>query len=127
MNLRRYASLPLLVLMGCATPPSTTAPAVTTVNAISTLDAAFDAEAQGKLEQQFDSYLNRENLRDWMKHMSSRPHHVGSPWSKQNAEFIAAKFEAWGYDAEIEQFDVLLPIPKVRVCLLYTSPSPRDS
>lgn len=115
MNLRRYASLPLLVLMGCATPPSTTAPAVTTVNAISTLDAAFDAEAQGKLEQQFDSYLNRENLRDWMKHMSSRPHHVGSPWSKQNAEFIAAKFEAWGYDAEIEQFDVLLPIPKVRV------------
>lgn len=115
MDLRRFATLPLLTLIGCSTPPSATAPTSVTVDVISTLDAAFDAEAQRKLEQQFDSYLNPENLRDWMKHMSSRPHHVGSPWSKQNAEFVATKFKEWGYEAEIEQFDVLMPIPKVRV------------
>ena len=115
MDLRRFATLPLLTLIGCSTPPSATAPTSVTVDVISTLDAAFDSEAQRKLEQQFDSYLNPENLRDWMKHMSSRPHHVGSPWSKQNAEFVATKFKEWGYEAEIEQFDVLMPIPKVRV------------
>ena len=71
MDLRRFATLPLLTLIGCSTPPSATAPTSVTVDVISTLDAAFDAEAQRKLEQQFDSYLNPENLRDWMKHMSS--------------------------------------------------------
>ena len=49
-----------------------------------------------------------------MKHMSSKPHHVGSPWSKQNAEFIAEKFESWGFETEIETFDVLMPFPKIR-------------
>jgi N-acetylated-alpha-linked acidic dipeptidase len=49
-----------------------------------------------------------------MKHMSSKPHHVGSPWSKQNAEFIAEKFESWGFETEIETFDVLMPFPIIR-------------
>jgi N-acetylated-alpha-linked acidic dipeptidase len=49
-----------------------------------------------------------------MKHMSSKPHHVGSPWSKQNAEFIAEKFESWGFETEIEIFDVLMPFPIIR-------------
>ncbi len=115
MNLHRFASFPIIVLIGCTTFPSNTAPTADTVDVISTLDAAFDAETQRKLEQKFDSYLNPENLRDWMKYMSSRPHHVGSPWSRQNAEFAAAKFKEWGYEAEIEQFNVLLPTPKVRV------------
>ena len=111
---RKYVALLIsFSLMGCSTPPSEASPtAAPMADAISTLDAGFDATAQRKLEKQFDSYLNPDNLREWMKHMSSKPHHVGSPWSKQNAEYIAAKFEEWGYETEIEQFDVLLPIPK---------------
>ena len=114
---RKYVALLIsFSLMGCSTPPSDASPtAAPMADAISTLDAGFDATAQRKLEKQFDSYLNPDNLREWMKHMSSKPHHVGSPWSKQNAEYIAAKFEEWGYETEIEQFDVLLPIPKVRL------------
>ncbi len=70
---------------------------------------------QKSLEAKFDSSLRRENLREWMKRLSARPHHVGSAYGKENAEFIAAQFRSWGYDTKIETFDVLFPTPKTRV------------
>ena len=70
---------------------------------------------QRELEAQFDSGLKRENLRDWMKRLTARPHHLGSPYDKENAEFIAARFREWGYETQIEQFDVLFPTPKLRL------------
>jgi N-acetylated-alpha-linked acidic dipeptidase len=78
----------------------------------------FDREgaaAERALEARFDALLRKENLRDWMKRLSARPHHVGSAYDKENAEFMLALFRSWGYDAQIEQFDVLFPTPKVRV------------
>lgn len=71
--------------------------------------------SQKSLETKFDSFLKRENLRDWMKRLSARPHHVGSPYDKENAEFMASLFKSWGYDTQIESFDVLFPTPKTRV------------
>jgi len=50
-----------------------------------------------------------------MQHLSARPHNVGSPYDKENAEWILAKFKEFGLDAHIEQFDVLYPTPKERV------------
>ena len=50
-----------------------------------------------------------------MQRLSARPHHVGSPYDKQNAEWILSQFKSWGLDAQIEQFDVLFPTPKERV------------
>ena len=50
-----------------------------------------------------------------MRRLSARPHHVGSPYDKDNAEWILARFKEWGLDAHIETFDVLFPTPKVRV------------
>jgi N-acetylated-alpha-linked acidic dipeptidase len=70
---------------------------------------------QKDLEKKFDASLKRENLRDWMKKMSARPHHVGSPYGKENAEFMLSLFKSWGFNANIEQFDVLFPTPKTRV------------
>lgn len=70
---------------------------------------------QRELEAKFDTSLNRENLREWMKRLSARPHFVGSPYGKENAEFMLQLFKSWGYDAQIEQFDVLFPTPKTRV------------
>lgn len=67
------------------------------------------------LEIKFDSILRRENLREWLKRLSARPHHVGSPYDKENAGFIAAQFRSWGYDTQIETFDVLFPTPKNRL------------
>lgn len=73
------------------------------------------AEAHTKAEAKFDSYLKAKNIDDWIKRLSARPHHVGSPYGKENAEFMVNLFRSWGYDAEIETYYVLFPSPKVRV------------
>ena len=81
---------------------------------VSTFDVALDRLSQSQLESEFDKTLNPENLDTWMKHMSSNPHHVGSPWSKQNAEYAANKFKEWGFESKVETFEVLVPFPKIR-------------
>src|SRR5881275_3065560 len=78
----------------------------------------FDRDGSARertLEKQFDSFINKNDLRDWMKRLSARPHHLGSAYDKENAEFIATLFRSWGYETEIESFDVLFPTPKVRL------------
>lgn len=75
----------------------------------------MDAERERALEARFDALLDQSLLSDWMKRMAAKPHHVGSSYGKENAEFIAAQFRAWGYDTEIETFQVLFPTPKQRV------------
>jgi len=67
------------------------------------------------LEKQFDSFVKKDDLRDWMKRLSARPHHLGSAYDKENAEFIASLFRSWGFDTAIERFDVLFPTPKTRI------------
>tara|TARA_B100001142_G_scaffold330084_1_gene396091 strand:- start:1224 stop:3500 length:2277 start_codon:yes stop_codon:yes gene_type:complete len=84
------------------------------IKMVSTFDIALDKSKQNDLELQFDKVLNPQNLDTWMKHMSSKPHHVGSPWSKQNAEYAANKFKEWGFESAVETFEVLVPFPKVR-------------
>src|SRR5580765_2985419 len=80
----------------------------TATNEATMLGFARDAEAKERtLESQFDTSIRRENLRDWMKRITARPHHLGSPYDKENAEFIAAQFRSWGYDTQIEEFQVL--------------------
>ncbi|MEA2176139.1 MAG: hypothetical protein QOD00_3731 [Blastocatellia bacterium] len=73
------------------------------------------AAEERALEARFDASLKKDNLREWMKRLSARPHHIGSPYGKENASFIAAQFRSWGYETEIEQFDVLFPTPKTRL------------
>jgi hypothetical protein len=73
------------------------------------------ANRQRELETRFDSHLEAASLREWMKRLSARPHHVGSPYGKENAEFMAGLFRSWGFQTEIEQFKVLFPTPKTRV------------
>src|SRR5919197_1278163 len=55
------------------------------------------------------------NIRASMERLSARPHHVGSPYDKDNAEWMLARFKEWGWDAEIETFSVLFPTPTERV------------
>ena len=84
----------------------------------------FDREGSNReraLEKQFDSFLRKEEVRDWMKRLSARPHHLGSSYDKENAEFIASLYRSWGYETEIERFDVLFPTPNTRI-LEMTSP-----
>ena len=77
--------------------------------------SADGARMQADLEARFDSALKTANMRDWLKRLSARPHHLGSPYNKQNADFIAAQFRSWGYQTALEEFHVLFPTPKTRI------------
>ncbi len=72
-------------------------------------------QAQRDWEAKLQAIPNPDNLREYMKRLSARPHHVGSPYDKENADWILSKFKEWGLDAHMETFDVLFPTPKVRV------------
>src|SRR5205823_7913260 len=73
------------------------------------------AQAERDWEAKFRTIPSPENLREYMRLMSARPHHVGSPYDRQNAEWMLSKFKEWGWDAHIENFDVLFPTPKERL------------
>ncbi len=76
---------------------------------------AESAKAEREWEAKFRAIPSPDSLREYMRHLSARPHHVGSAYDKANAEWILAKFKSFGLDAQIEQFDVLFPTPKERV------------
>src|SRR5271165_7023262 len=66
-------------------------------------------------EKKFQDGISPANIRESMRRLSARPHHVGSPYDKDNAEWILSKFKEWGFDAKIDTFDVLFPTPKDRI------------
>lgn len=70
------------------------------------------ATAQTALEKKFDAGLDAADQKAWLEQMAAAPNHVGSPHDQTNAEFMLAQFQAWGWDAHLETFDVLYPIPK---------------
>ena len=72
------------------------------------------ATSERAWEAKFKAVPNTANLKAYMQRLAARPHHVGSPYDKDNAEWILSKFKEWGLDASIENFDVLFPTPKER-------------
>jgi len=73
------------------------------------------SQTEREWEAKLRAIPDPNNLREYMRRLSARPHHVGSPYDKDNAEWILAHFKEWGLDAHIERFDVLFPTPKIRV------------
>jgi N-acetylated-alpha-linked acidic dipeptidase len=65
-------------------------------------------------ETKFRSIPKPEYIREYMQRLSARPHHLGSAYDRDNAEWIMAKWKSWGLDPHIESFDVLFPMPKER-------------
>jgi len=108
--MRPDRSLPLL-LLGVAAAALAAEPAPEGLLGFSAARAA----EQRALEQRFDASLDPSELKEWMRRLSARPHHIGSPYGKDNADFIAAQFRGWGFDTRIEEFRVLFPTPKARV------------
>jgi N-acetylated-alpha-linked acidic dipeptidase len=73
------------------------------------------SRAEKQWEEKMRAIPEPDNIREYMKRLSARPHHVGSPYDKDNAEWILAKYKEFGLDAHIETFDVLFPTPEERV------------
>ena len=77
--------------------------------------SARSSQAEREWEVKFRALPDPGKQREYMQRLSARPHHVGSPYDKDNAEWILARFKEWGLDAHIETFDVLFPTPKLRL------------
>ena len=77
--------------------------------------SAESSRAERQWEEKLRAIPSPDNLRAYMQRLSAHPHHVGSPYDKDNAEWIAEKFKEFGLDTHIEQFDVLFPTPKERL------------
>jgi N-acetylated-alpha-linked acidic dipeptidase len=73
------------------------------------------AHAEQQWEQKFRAIPSTENLRAYMKLLSAKPHHVGSPYDRQDEEWLVARFKEWGWDVHVETFQVLFPTPKERL------------
>ena len=101
------AAVPLIALSSEPTAASDAAPLLGY--------GARTSVTESQWEQKFRAGISPDNIRENMRRLSARPHHVGSAYDKDNAEWILAKFKAWGFDAKIESFDVLFPTPKTRV------------
>jgi len=72
-------------------------------------------QAERDIEARFRAMPDPARMREMMRRLSARPHHVGSPYDKENAEWILDQFKSYGWDAHIENFDVLFPTPVERV------------
>ena len=72
-------------------------------------------QAERELEARFKAMPDPARMRESMRLLSARPHHVGSPYGRTNAEWILNQFKSYGWDAHIENFDVLFPTPVERV------------
>jgi N-acetylated-alpha-linked acidic dipeptidase len=77
--------------------------------------SAASSRTERQWEEKLRAIPTTDNLRSYMQRLSARPHNVGSPYDKDNAEWLAAKFKEFGLETHIEQFDVLYPTPKERV------------
>jgi N-acetylated-alpha-linked acidic dipeptidase len=88
---------------------------VAAIAAIAAVPLGFTGRAQETPEARFRGSIDPANIRENMRRLTARPHHVGSAYDKDNAEWILARFREWGWEAQIETFDVLFPTPKERL------------
>jgi N-acetylated-alpha-linked acidic dipeptidase len=88
--------------------------AIGAVNRAASLDGytTNGSQTEREWEAKFRASPSPEKQKEYMRRLTAHPHHVGSPYDKDNAEWILAKFKEWGLDAHIETFEVLFPTPK---------------
>ncbi|MCE9601488.1 MAG: M28 family peptidase [Gemmatimonadetes bacterium] len=73
------------------------------------------AKVQREWEGKFRAIPEPARMREAMRRLTLRPHHLGSAYGRDNAEWLRAQFESYGWQATIERFDVLFPTPVTRV------------
>jgi N-acetylated-alpha-linked acidic dipeptidase len=73
------------------------------------------AQSAPAWDEQYRAIPDAAAIGQYMERLSARPHHVGAPYTRDNAEWILTKFREWGWEARIETYDVLFPTPKERL------------
>ena len=70
--------------------------------------------AQRVIEAQYDLELSPDNLRERMEYIVSKPIYVGSPHNRETADWMVAQFRSWGFEADLAEYHVLFPTPRIR-------------
>ena len=110
MRVRRNCGVVFLILW-CGWPPVESAPE----NPPGMLGFSPGAvEEQRRLESKMDAALDPAQIGDWIRRLSSRPHHAGSPKGRENAQFMVSLFRSWGYESWLDEYRILFPTPKLR-------------
>jgi N-acetylated-alpha-linked acidic dipeptidase len=115
MTLRWICGSLLAVSQLISTQPGFGQAAVAATSSPLTGYSSQSAPPESDWEKKFQNGISPDNIRENMRRLSARPHHVGSPYDKDNAEWILAKFKEWGFDAKLETYNVLFPTPKIRL------------
>lgn len=102
--LRRAVALALPLILFAATAASAQMQGFT----------ASGAESQRTLEARFDEQLEPDSLREWMRVLTARPFYVGAPYNREMATWLRDRFRGWGLEADIVEYQVLFPKPRVR-------------
>ncbi len=76
---------------------------------------AEQSAAERSLEAKIQKVPQPDNIREYIRLMSEEPHHTGTEAGRRVAHYALTKFRSWGYDAQIEEFDGLMPTPKERL------------
>jgi N-acetylated-alpha-linked acidic dipeptidase len=76
---------------------------------------AQSSKAERDWEERFRGIPDAKRIHTNMAQLAAHPHNVGSDCQRKNAEWLVARYKEWGWEAHIEQFDVLYPTPKIRV------------
>jgi N-acetylated-alpha-linked acidic dipeptidase len=76
-----------------------------------------DASATEELkrEKTFDDLISAQHIGETIRDLSSRPHNVGSPGSREVAEKIQQLFTNYGFSVHMDVYQVLFPVPKIRI------------
>jgi len=120
-RLLAVALLPSLVLQPFAAMAQATSAASKSQERLDGYSAKASSDERG-WEDKLRALPDPATIKENMRRLSARPHHVGSPYDKDNAEWMLSKFKEWGFDAQIENFYVLFPTPKERLVEL-TAPT----
>ena len=95
MTLRWMSGLMLaLTQLTSAQPAPGQASAVPSSSQIAGYNAS-NSPLESDWEKKFRDGISPANIRENMRRLSARPHHVGSPYDKDNAEWILSKFKEW--------------------------------
>jgi N-acetylated-alpha-linked acidic dipeptidase len=73
------------------------------------------ARVQREWEAKFRAIPDTARQRAALQRLAARPHHLGSPYGKANAEWLRDQFASYGWEARIDEYRVLFPTPRERV------------
>ena len=86
-----------------------------------------EAREEIRWEERFRSLPSPDTLRESLRRLSARPHHLGSPYDRDNAWWMLSRYKSYGLEARIDSFELCFPLgqeggagglPRVRFLLL---------